>query len=434
MPNWGGFSWGDGSVYGEIEPGLIYRLPLLRYRDGSIYRGSYRGPGAGAGEGVALPRRPAASLKIYDREGLKLAEVTSNSGRQLLHKLSFELLPTGPGQLQMELTDLPRWADITHETRVDVHLWNSPTPIYSGFVQEPPLPGGTEFGYDFEGHGFFQHLERVLVTATYQHQLVHVAVDDVIRRFVEPQTRVVYNAGKILPSTYEIVGPLKFIRTPAKQVLKQLGNLAGGYEWGVDERREFWFGPEDTTVLDAARAWVGKHVESAVFRADSRNVVNRMYVVLGQVRNDLATDHPLYKTNHLEDPLEAAGAGGSQEIYGIREGTHRAPGVLTPTDAVRSAAVDLARKKDPIQRGTVKGIEFQGDQITCRGRARITSRDGRTAYVLPLKRVRYRVEGARVAVELELGDLEPRPYHFEGELVARQAAEELARQASQPQL
>lgn len=434
MTNWGSFSWGDGSVYGDGEPGLHYRLPVLRYRDGSIYRGPYRGPGAGLGEGVALPRRPAVALKFYDRADVKQAEITSNSGRQLISRLKFSLMATGPGEFELELTELPRWADLTHEVRVDVHLWNSPTPIYSGFVQEPPLPGGTENGFEFQGHGFYEHTSRVVVTGTYEHTLTHLVVDDLVRRFLEPNTRVVYNAAKIATSNYTVTGPLKFIRTPFRDAMKQLANLAGGYEWGVDERREFFFRPEDTSVVDAARAWVGKQVETAVFRADSSGVVNRMYVVLGQVRSDLDPTHPLYKTNHLEEPLEAAGAGGSQETYGIREGTHRAPNLLTPTDAVRSAAAELAAKQDAKVRGNVRGIEFVGETIPCRGRARITSQDGRNAYTLPAKRVRYTAEGTRVAVELELGELIPKPFHWQADLLARQASEELNRQASQQQL
>lgn len=434
MPSWGGFSWGDGSVYGEMEPGLHYRLPVLRYRAGSVYRGTYGGPGARAGEGIALPRRPAVTLKFYDRFDVKQAEITSNSGRQLISRLKFSLLPTGPGEFDLGLVDLPRWAELTDEVRVDVHLWNSPTPIYSGFIQESPLPGGSENGYDFSGHGFYEHTNRVLVTGTYEHTLTHKVVDDLVRRFLEPNTRVVYNSSKIATSSYTITGPLKFIRTPFREAMKQLSNLAGGYEWGVDERREFFFRPEDTSTVDAARAWVGRNVETAVFRGDNAGVVNRMYVVLGQVRTDLDPSHPLYKTNHLEEPLEAAGQGGSQQIYGIREGTHRAPNLLTPTDAIRSAAAELNQRQDRKVRGTARGIEFVGETIPCRGRARITSRDGRNVYALPAKRVRYAVEGTRVAVELELGDLAPKPFHWQADLVARQAAEELNRQASQQQL
>lgn len=439
MADWGAFRWGDGSSYGggpseAVGAGLRYRLPGLLYRSGLIYRGLYGGGDAVAG-GVVLPRRRGVLLRLFDPQGRRVAEITTNSGRQTLHKLSFELLPTGPGAFDMELTELPPGVEPSHEWRVDVHLWNSVSPIYSGYVQEPPLPGGTDYGFAYEGHGYFGQTERVLVSGRYEPgTLVHQAVDDLVRREIEPRTGVLYRASKIEATTYRLQSPLKFLNTPFRDAMRQLANLAGGWEWGVDELRHFWFRAEDDSVIDAARLWVGKHVETAVFRADSSKVLNHLRISQGQVRNDLASDHPLYKTNWLEDPLEDVGVGSSQERYGIRMGVHRAPNVLSPTDAVRSAAAELRRRRDAPPRATVKGLEFQGVPITCRGLARIASRDGRQIYLLAPKRARYRVEGARVAVDLELGDLEPRPYHFEAELVARQAAEELARQASQQQL
>lgn len=402
--------YGQGIVYGRW--GLVYRRPLDLV------------PPAAAG--LTQPRRPGVTLRLYDRQDVLQRIVSSNAQRSPLLALNWELLDSGCGSFDLELAeDL----GVEHGWRVDVHLWNDPDPVYSGFVRELPGPGTTEQTWEISGHGAVDYFDKVLLTGTYQAQQVRGIVLDIIRQ-AEQRLRIIVDDGLIAPTTYILSGQMKFLRTSLRQALQQLANLAGGYVWGVGADRRFFFRPP-SQAIDLHR-WVGKHLETYVPRSDSSQLANRIFVKFGKVRDDLSNTSPFYKTNWGVDPVEDFP---SQETYGLLEGEYSAPSVLNLIDAYWAASAELKRRKQPIQRATVRGLEYNGEPLTAEGLARIVGRGGHQL-ILRKKRLKYTLRsGSRVEVGLDLGEQLPEtPASWFSQIVFSGAAEALARQQSQVQL
>lgn len=406
----------------------VYRLERAQYRRGDldnplIYRGLWGPAGLGPGP-LVQPNRRAITLRFYDHAGLLTRVLSSNAQQGYILGLDWEISDVGPGQCNLKTS---QELGLGFDYRLDVHLWNQLTPVYSGFLVEDPSPGSTERVASYTFLGGYHLLDRVYITATYSAQSVYGIVADVLSQ-AQARLPIALNALKLEPVTYSTIGELKFLRTKLTAVLKQLAALAGGYNWGVDSETEFFF-QKPSQEVDMHR-WVGKHLETYVARNDYRDIITRLYIKTGKVRSDLPADDPLYKTNWLPDYLDDAPA---QEIYKIREGEYSAPSVLNLVDALVAGQVELDRRKVPRKFASVTGMTFDGEVPTVRGQARIIGRGGEQL-IYPKKRLRYSVDGSRVKVDLELGDYDPTPGDLIGRLAATEAAEQLARQQSQQQL
>lgn len=398
----------------------------LRWGDGTIYRGLRLGSPTG---GLTQPSRSGGTIRIYDRDDQLVRVVSSNAGRNILQKCSFELLPTGPGKFDLTLTER---VDVEHDYRVDIHVWNSPKPWYSGFVQHLPNAGTTERSWAISGFGFFAMVEDSLVTGkwpagTYPHQIAadlakqlqadtggRISIGPISATTQATQIFQVDSTGKVLQGTpvayvnYTTAGNVQFLRTPFKDAMRVVTDLSGEYEWGVDENRQFFFREISQAVTDDSRWWAGRHLETYVPAEDSSKIKNRMYIKLGTQRHDLAADSPLFGTNFLELPLEDTE---SQQLYRVRTGIYSAAAALDPTDATRAAAVELARLARPIQKATVTGIDFAGQRISAQGQARITGRGG-VPLTLRKVKITYTMQAASWKMDLQLGDLDRTPGSF----------------------
>jgi hypothetical protein len=409
-----------------------YRLQNAIYRRGDldnplVYRGVWGPGGLGPGQ-LVQPSRRAITLRFYDRDGLLVRVLSSNAQQGYFTGIAWDISDTGCGQCDLNVTeDL----GLSHDYRLDVHLWNQITPVFSGFLLEQPDEGTTErlFAYSFLG-GYYL-LDRIYITATYSAQSVYQIVLDLLRQIEGRLPLVRFNQSKIDYIAYNTVGELKFLRMKLTSVLKQLAGLAGGYSWGVDHERELFFRAPSSEV--DTHTWVGKHLQTYIPRTSTRDIVNRLFIKGGKVRNDLPTDDPYYKTNWIPDALDDQGPGSSQELYGVREGEYSAPSVLNLVDALVAGQNELNRRKIPRSWATVTGMSFDGTVPSVDGLARIIGRNG-VERTFPKKRLRYSVESGRVQVDLELGDFDPTPGDLVGRLAASEASEQLARQQSQQQL
>lgn len=433
MSNWDQFIWGQGTWDEDLQAGGSgnFRVPLYReegvgYRQNPslIYRGVKQYLAGGSVE-LGQPHRRAVTLRIYNRNDILVRMLSSNAQVFPVSGLDWEVLDTGCGQFTLTATqDL----GLEHDYRVDIHLWNNPEPVYAGFVQRRPLPGTTERRWEYAGYGGFALLDRVYFTRSYGVQPVRSIVIDVAKT-IEQRQRVVYDDQEIALTNYSTVGELKFLRASAKEVVQQLADLAGGYEWGVDARRRFFFRPQATEA--DMHLWYGKHLETYIPQEDSSRIVNRLYVQAGKVRSDLDPGDLFYKTNwipegELNDP-------DSQAKYGVREGTFAAPSMLSLIDAMRAGDVELKRVRNPRQYARVSGLEYAGQTIAVDGLARIVGRGGREM-ILPKKRISYSLVKGRVKVECDLGDVDVTPATWVAQLAAASARESLIRQVSQNQL
>jgi hypothetical protein len=409
----------------------------FRYGDGTIYAALH--PGA-INSGPRQPNRRGATIRIYDRNDQLVKVISSNAGSSILQTCSFELLETGPGQFNMTLTER---IDIGHDYRVDIHLWNSEQPYYSGFIQRLPCRGTTELSWAISGFGFFQMAEDSLVTGsfpagTYPHKIAAALAEDLRKDTggrvsvgaISPTTQatqifqvdsngVVLTGYPIAYVTYQLAGIVNFLRTPMKDAMKTVTDLSGAaYTWGVDANRQFFFNPVSQKVNDDARWWVGKNMETYVPEEDSSKVKNRIYIKLGSVRHDLPPTDPLFATNFLDLPLEDLD---SQAAFRVRSMVYSAAAALSPTDAVRAGAVQLDALKLPTQMATVTGIDFVGKMVKAEGKARITGRGG---VVLELQKVKvvYTIQGSSIQMDVQLGAIEKTAGTFLAQ-VTRAAAE-----------
>jgi len=410
--------------------GTRYRSRLLRYRSpGYRYRGATYVPaedtlGADV-EGYAV------YIIAYTSGGEKVAEFASDADETRASRDTIELLETGPGHSSIDLRNLPTGVTLTHDMRLDVHLWGRSRPIYSGYITKAPGAGTTDWPKTYEAFGFIKQLDDLLVTGTYTAQTIHRIVDT-LARDIEGRTRIVYNKSKIIRnalSKYPLI-EIRFNRTPMKRALEQLAGLAGGFVFGVDADREFFFRPPSTTVADHSIFSVPEDIGKFEPIEDSGDVRNVVYIQYGQL--DGGGD------NFLSEPLRDAA---SEAAYRTRETTVRAPNVYSEADAYRWGSVQLARSKDPITRTTISGLTLITASrditvrrvIDCNGYVRIADTDG-VDHELPKKKITYTVDGSGMRVDIQLGELKRDMALLAAELQQRQQVAELMQNLANQQL
>lgn len=406
-------------------------MTQIRYRHGGLGYGmgyQYRRPSftpPQSGPGADFDHY-GALIRIFNG-GIKVAELSTDTGNPWCGKCSFDLVPTGCGQIMLDMHDLPSGVSMTHGTRVDVHLRGRVKPIYSGFIQQPPGTGTTDWPKVYRGHGWYALLESLTVSATYTSRSVW-SVADALAKTLENVSggRIRYNAGKIVKNARSkyVLAEIRFQpRMKIKDAFTTLAGLAGGFEFGVDANRDFWFRPPSTTVEDASRLWSGKHVHKLSVTEDSSKLANRIWIRSGQRNAD--------GNNLLELPVEDLA---SQSTYGLREDFVTAPSVFADTDGYRYGAVQLQQRKAPKQQVQVGGIELGSRIIKCEGYVRVTADDAdATVYELPKKRVGYSIDGNGIACTVQVGD-EREKGRQESDLLAKAEREELLQQQNLNQI
>jgi len=276
---------------------------------------------------------------------------------------------------------------IGYRTRVDIHPYFDETPWFTGFIQTLPQPGKKR-PYEYTGFGFFEQLDWVTVTESYSSEDLADIVKDIIENIVAPNTQIVYNASKIISPSYTVQS-IDFDHTYAKDAIQTLCDMAQGYEFGVDNSREFYFRPIETTVYHSL--WKGKHFQDIDIEKNPYSVRNKLYIKIGEIQSG--------GSNIIGSVSDAT----SISTYGLREEVIDVPESLDSTDATRWANEILAGKKDPEIRARVKKLILDQTRakIEARGKARITAHEG-SEYTLYIKRVRYLITSGGILAEIDL--------------------------------
>ncbi len=340
-------------------------------------------------------------LKFYNLSDLKIGELGADVKEGHVSEIEFELMDFGCGAFSFVVDSIPSFA-ISFRTRVDIHPYFDSTAWFTGFIQTIPLPGQKP-PYKYVGFGFFEQLDWVTVTASYPNQEVSLIVKDIIQNFVDPPTQIIYNAAKIETTSYTITD-IKFDHAFAKDALQALANIAQGYEFGVDNSREFYFRAVDTAVQ--YYYWAGVQFQDIEIEEDPLSIRNKLYVKSGKIQTD--------GTNWIGSVSDAA----SISAYGFREDIVTAPDILNTLDALEWAEQILAEKKDPKAKAKIKNVIFDVTKakIEAKGKVRITAHEA-TTYILPIKRVLYRISAAGILGEIECGAvLIPFEEHLVGQL------------------
>ncbi|MBA7568553.1 hypothetical protein ES708_10282 [subsurface metagenome] len=372
------FRYGEGKhYYGELES-----IDLTEYKRGSFYGNVFLAFSYKAGyRGVYIPvvfplQGKAYKIIFYDRTGLKIGEISSETEKSPLINATFELLTLGCGAFDISLSELPEYLkDITYNYRVDIHLFGNGNPWYSGYITDLPQEGTTELAWKYSGYGFYNQLEDVLVERVYEGREVAYIVNDLMSTLIEAATDIVYSVDKIKATAYEVQS-IRWDRVSSKEVMKELAEMVLGYEFGVDEDREFFFRPKDTSINEDTRFWVGKHLTVFIPKADISKIKNKLHIYSGKVTGAAGE-----KTNYVltvEDVPEGENP---------KEDKLTLPSALDDADAGQWGNYKLTESKDPVQTAKVKGVEVFKTKIEPIGKAKITSIDGLHTYELPIKQV-----------------------------------------------
>ena len=328
-------------------------------------------------------------LVFYDVSDNKIGEIGSDSFRGKIAEVQFELISFGCGAFSFTINDLPDF-NITYRTRVDIHPYFDSIPWFTGFIQVIPKPGKKR-PYAFSGFGYFDQLDWVTITASYQNQEVSLIIKDIIQNYVAPNTQIIYNESKIEETSYTITS-IDFDHTKAKDALQTLADIAQGYEFGVDNSREFYFRAID--IGTKYHYWVGKQFQDIEIEEDPNSVRNKLYVKAGQISGG---------SNIIGSVQDNT----SISTYGLREDVITAPEILNSSDALQWANYILQDLKDPKVRAQIHNVFLDStkEKIEPKGKCRITVYDG-TEYELAVKRVLYSISKSGILAELELGEIQ----------------------------
>lgn len=342
-------------------------------------------------------------LIAYNANGTKSAIFGAGSEANNIEQLSFELVETGCGKLDITFRSLPTNAELNYSQRVDIHLFNDPRPWYSGYIITRPIEGTTEDSYKFTGHGFYNLLEKVIIFGSYTNKDVSEIVADIARQ-AERKVGLEYNAEKIYRADYT-VSHIEFDGVTAKEALKQLSDFAVDYVCGVDEYRQLYFKPRNDSINEEARFWVGKHLDGYTPTWDVEKVVNRAWIKGGSV-NDQG-----------EQWLTSVESAESQKLYGVREEVWTLPSAYAAVDAYRWGINQIDKYKNPPKSAKVENVKLEypkpnGDfhvrRLTTQGKAAVTSLNGQLdAY--PITKLKY-IASAKEGISLNSMELGEQPF------------------------
>ena len=368
---------------------------MPRYREAKRYREARL-----TGIEIGKPEFKAAELelkgfkiKFYDLSDNKLYELGTDVKRGRISEASFELLDFGCGAFSFTLDEKPPF-DLTYRIRTDIHLYFDEVAWFTGFVQTIPQPGRKP-PFEFSGFGFFEQLDWVTISETYENLDVADIVKDIVQNTVAPNTQIIYNASKIEVTGYTI-NSIDFYLSFAKDAIQSLADIAQGFEFGVDNVREFYFRPIDTDLK--YHCWAGKQFQYITIEEDPFAVRNRLYIKVGLIQGE-GFGYIKEGSNcigYIEDVDSIA-------TYGLREDVVTAPDVLNIDDAERWAGMILQERKDPRLKGKITNILFDKTRtkIGSEGKVRVTAHEG-TEYELKIERVGYSISSKGILGKMDL--------------------------------
>lgn len=368
---------------------------MPRYREAERYREARL-----LGIEVGKPEYKAAKLelkgfkiKFYDLLDNKLYELGSDVKHGRISRANFELMDFGCGAFSFMLDDTPPF-DLTYRTRADIHLYFDELAWFTGFVQTIPQPGQKK-PFEFSGFGFFEQLDWVTVSKDYENQDVADIVKDIVQNMVAPNTQIIYNESKVETTGYTITN-IDFYLSFAKDAIQSLADIAQGFEFGVDNVREFYFRPIDTDLK--YHFWSGKHFQDMGIEENPFAVRNRLYIKVGLIQGE-GYGYIKEGSNcigYVEDVDSIA-------IYGLREDIVTAPDVLDVDDAWRWGAEILQDRKSPNIKGKISNIIFDKTKtkVDSKGKIRVTGHEG-SEYEFKIEKVSYSISSQGILGEMEL--------------------------------
>lgn len=237
-----------------------------------------------------------------------------------ISSLSWEFSSIGGcGRLTMSLAlegqNIEQFVAPDYEVRVNI--WNSVTRtdvlFYRGFLEKFQPIDGAKASVSLSAAGYFNKLKRLRVNQTYQDAEVSTIVKDILDSFVTNATNITYDAADIDTVGYSI-DQISF-DTTAEKALQTLGDIANGFEYGVDRNLKFFFKRRSTNIENTVK--VKKDLERYDEINDFAAIYNRLILKGGNGFNDVV--------NNTE----------SQNAYGLREKIVSNSAIITSATAQR---------------------------------------------------------------------------------------------------
>lgn len=326
-------------------------------------------------------------IDFYDKQGLRTHRLSNDGTNSPLISAEFEYTNNGCGKFSMTLSKDHK-IPIAYEQRIDISLFGDNKAWYSGYVQTRPVEGSTETEWEYSGYGFFNQLDGVLVNKTYTNTEISAIVRDIILTYLDGKTNIV--AGTDIYSTGYTAEGIKFDYVTAKDVIKQLSEFAVNYIYGVDENRMLFFKPVETDINEDSRFWVGYHITSFLPEEDIDSVENHLFVMDKD-------SNVVYETLSQE----------SIDAYGLKQVTKKLPNTDSAVDAKQWGDAQLESLKTPKRTAKVTLVNTKdiiGRKIKAEGKALITSEDGSSSVVYPIKTVKYKMSDDGITMSMELGE------------------------------
>lgn len=358
----------------------------MYFRGGKRFRETrFSGYAPGIYVPLYIPAGPGFKLIFYDPTDEKIGELGSDAYSHLVEEVDFELLESGCGSMELTLTEKPPF-EIGYRTRVDIYPFFSSDPWYTGFIYDMPRKSSKTTELRYQGFGYFDQLDWVLVSGSWTYKKVSEVIADIIENQVAPKTAIKFNRPKIIEST-SAVENFAADKITAKEALKKLSEFEPSFVWGVDNFREFFFSLRSAQVV--SKLWVGKHCEDFELEENASQIANRLYIKAGII--SLGSNYVAV----IQD-------NDSISKYGIREATISAPEVQSIEDAVAWGYAQLAQKKLKKLAGVARNVFLENMKpIEARGKAVIVDEAG-TERELRIIAVDYMISTSGILATLKL--------------------------------
>lgn len=210
---------------------------------------------------------------------------------------------------------------------------------YRGYISNITPSLTSDQSVSVEMRGYFDFLKKLVVQQngdikTYEGGLISTTVEDIIDTFVTPYTSI--TKGTIDASDFQC-DTIQFLTT-VEDALNTLAQLSGSAEYGVDEDLVFFWKNESEDVR--TRFFVGNNVEMVERRVNYSNLVNRVYLIGGEV-NGVRFKRTLENTD-------------SQDNYNLVEKVVNNGSITTQTVADQYIGYLLRENADPVYSTKIK--------------------------------------------------------------------------------
>jgi hypothetical protein len=313
------------------------------------------------------------TLQITNPANTVIGKIFSDCQRPLLKEIKFTIDQNGCADFSFVLNRQPEFPVIPFSI-VRVFFNYSLTPVYTGLLEyTPELSAKEKDVYEYSGFGLRKQLDRVTGEKTYTAPKdVGVIVDDLVSTYVQPDTAIGYDTGKIDTSTGVVTAnDLNFTKDPVAKSFDALSKMAN-YDWGVDEEGELYFEAKPSSTVKTL--YIGYQLQSFDPKLNIDEVYNNIYILRKQSSGNGAG----WTVGSIDNDTT------SQAKYGLRILEYQMPGYFSDTDCGLVGDVLLAEKKDPKYSADVKGYKIDStDDFFERGDYR---------FVMPLKRYQETID------------------------------------------